>query len=118
MNVLLIIRNPPVNVALHRIVLGLVDRLITEKKVNLTGLFLTDDACILSSASLKEIDELHSIQLGYMEVSRKINAPILVCGRALIEHGIDRTNVAECFEISGNVELSMNIFNADKVIEF
>lgn len=41
-----------------------------------------------------------------------------VCGRAYMELGLDKDSIQDGFTLSGNMELSMMMCSAEKIMEF
>ena len=112
--ILIIIRLPPQATAAHEAIIKTINNLPTQE-ISLSALFFLDSATLVALSS-KE-DSFLNIQQGYLSLSTQFDTPLYVCGAALRERGLSRSNLHKKFIISGNMELSM-LCASSSIVEF
>lgn len=118
MKILVIIKSPPVSQVVHEIAVKTIESLCSDCAVEISGIFFTDSSVSLASKGICQLSNLGSLQTLYQNLSQKRGIPLYVCGRAFMEHGLDKSNLGDEFCLAGNMELSMMICSADRVMEF
>ncbi len=118
MKILVIIKSSAVATPIHKIAVKTVKELYSQKAVELLGIFFTDVAAAVGASGINQISDLEDVQNSYLNFSKNHSVPLFVCGRAYMETGLDKANLKKGFELSGNLELSMLISSADKILEF
>ncbi|MGN0903232.1 MAG: DsrE family protein [Succinivibrio sp.] len=117
MKYLFLLRQPCTAKKVHETVLSLLSKIKGDGKDEILAVFFTEGAVSLSVSSF-EISDLEETAKSYQLFSRDSGVRLLVCGRAYKESGLAKDRLREQFELSGNMELSMMIADADKVVEF
>lgn len=118
MKILVIIKSPPASQVVHEIAVNTVERLSCDSEIELSGIFFTDSSVSLTSKGICQISSLSNLQESYLNLTKERGIPLFVCGRAFMEQGLDKSSICEGFTLSGNMELSMMICSADKLLEF
>jgi sulfur relay (sulfurtransferase) complex TusBCD TusD component (DsrE family) len=118
MKLLIIIKSPPVSQVVHEIAVNTISELLKRDSVEISGIFFTDSSAAIASEEIKQIGALETVQSDYLNISKENSIPMYVCGRAYMELGLDKDSIQEGFELSGNMELSMMMCSAEKIMEF
>lgn len=118
MRILVIIKSPPASQVVHEIAAKSVEKISDNGEVEISGIFFTDNSVSIASKGICQISSLANLQEGYLTLSKGKEIPLFVCGRAFMEQGLDKINLCDGFSLSGNMELSMMICSADRVMEF
>ncbi len=118
MKLLIIIKSPPVSQVVHEIAVNTISELLKRDSVEISGIFFTDSSAAIASEGIKQIGALETVQSDYLNLSKENSIPMYVCGRAYMELGLDKDSIQEGFELSGNMELSMMMCSAEKIMEF
>lgn len=118
MKILVIIKSPPASQVVHEIATNTVEKLVNNRDIEFSGIFFTDSSVSLASKGICQISSLGNLQESYLKLSKARGFPLFVCGRAFMEQGLDKTTICEGFTLSGNMELSMMLCSADKILEF
>lgn len=118
MRILVIIKSPPASQVVHEIAAKSVEKISDNGEVEISGIFFTDNSVSIASKGICQISSLGNLQESYLKLSKARGFPLFVCGRAFMEQGLDKTTICEGFTLSGNMELSMMLCSADKILEF
>lgn len=118
MKILVIIKSPPASQVVHEIATNTICQLCSNYDAEISGIFFTDSSVSLASKGICQISSLCNLQENYLRISKDLSIPIFVCGRAFMEQGLDKQYLCDGFTLSGNMELSMMICSAEKIMEF
>ncbi len=118
MQYLFIVRSAPVSSSVHEALLGILNEIALHSEHSVTAIFFADAAAPLGAEGMSQIESLKDLQDKYLQFSKKNEVPLLICGRAYMEHGLKAEYLKDGYTLSGNMELSMMIADADRVVEF
>ncbi len=118
MKFLIIIKSPPVSQVVHEIAVSTISELLKKDSVEISGIFFIDCSAAIASKGITQISSLETVQSSYLNLSKEKSIQMYVCGRAYMELGLDKASIQDGFNLSGNMELSMMMCSAEKIMEF
>lgn len=117
MKILFVITQPASFAAVHLYVLELLKE-YRSREQDIISVFFTGQAVGLMSKNHEENSAQGRLRNSYGSVCAEIGTQILCCGQAVRNHGLIYQDLLDSVKVSGNMELSVNIANADLVLEF
>ena len=116
-SVLVVIRSSPNSKKFHFYVQETIQSLIASE-ARLKAVFFMDEAACLCSRNLARGCVRSLIQEGYKDLAKKTGVSLLCCGRAFADLGMANSDIAPCFQLSGNFELATLFTTSYLTLEF
>lgn len=117
MDILVISRQTPTAFEVQKTLIETLKEFLKNDENKVVAVFFTEKAVSIASRDVKQIEALKEVQDKYRKFSQDYKVDLLVCGRAYMEAGLNKECVQDDFTLSGNMELSLFINAADKVLE-
>lgn len=117
MDILVISRQTPTALDVHKTLLETLKDFLKNDDNKVVAIFFTEKAVSIASSHVNQMEDLKAVQEEYRKFSKEYKVDLLVCGRAYMEAGLNKDHIDDDFSLSGNMELSLFINAADKVLE-
>ncbi len=112
MTFLLLVTRSPKLPSVHSYVLALIEAIYAQGH-SLRAVYFT-----AAAAGCAAQDGCPELSAAYVKSAKTFSFPLLCCGRAFRNLGLEPEALNEGFELSGNLELTVMLQECDKSVEF
>lgn len=117
MKILFVVTSPASFAAVHQYAVALIKE-CKRKQHEISAVFFTAQSVVLLSKNHEETSGYGELRTAYIRACKDVRTDILCCGQAIRNCGFAYGDLDGSVKIAGNMELSVQIAQADLVLEF